>query len=180
MTKQAQMNRSPRRGILMGVVSGIGAAAMNFGVAFGSPVVEAAAAHGANPAWRMNAVWLPLMAAGAIPNLFYCAYLMRSKRTSANFSVNGTGRYWLFASVMAFFWFASTLMYGVASLKLGVLGPVYGWPFFMSLIVIVSSVIGILAGEWKHATKSAVGLQFAGVAVLITAVIMLSYTGRHL
>jgi len=180
MTKQAQMNRSPRRGILMGVVSGIGAAAMNFGVAFGSPVVEAAAAHGANPAWRMNAVWLPLMAAGAIPNLFYCAYLMRSKRTSANFSVNGTGRYWLFASVMAVFWFASTLMYGVASLKLGVLGPVYGWPFFMSLIVIVSSVIGILAGEWKHATRSAVGLQFAGVAVLITSVIMLSYTGRHL
>jgi L-rhamnose-H+ transport protein len=180
MTKQAQMNRSPRRGILMGVVSGIGAAAMNFGVAFGSPVVEAAAAHGANPAWRMNAVWLPLLAAGAIPNLFYCAYLMRSKRTSANFSVNGTGRYWLFASVMAVFWFASTLMYGVASLKLGVLGPVYGWPFFMSLIVIVSSVIGILAGEWKHATRSAVGLQFAGVAVLITSVIMLSYTGRHL
>src|SRR6266404_818522 len=158
----------------------IGAAAMNFGVAFGSPVVEAAAAHGANPAWRMNAVWLPLMAAGAIPNLFYCAYLMRSKRTSANFSVNGTGRYWLFASVMAVFWFASTLMYGVASLKLGVLGPIYGWPFFMSLIVIVSSLIGILAGEWKHATRSAVGLQFAGVAVLITSVIMLSYTGRHL
>jgi L-rhamnose-H+ transport protein len=164
----------------MGVVSGIGAAAMNFGVAFGSPVVEAAAAHGANPAWRMNAVWLPLMAAGAVPNLFYCGYLMRSKRTSGNFNMNGTGRYWLFASLMATFWFASTLMYGIASSKLGALGPVYGWPLFMSLIVIVSSVIGILAGEWKHATKSAVGLQFAGVAVLITAVIMLSYTGRHL
>jgi L-rhamnose-H+ transport protein len=94
--------------------------------------------------------------------------------------MNRTGRYWLFASLMATFWFASTLMYGIASSKLGALGPVYGWPLFMSLIVIVSSVIGILAGEWKHATKSAVGLQFAGVAVLITAVIMLSYTGRHL
>jgi L-rhamnose-H+ transport protein len=150
------MNHSPARGILMAVMSGIGAAAMNFGVAFGGPVVDAAAAHGANPAWRMNAVWLPLMATGAVPNLFYCGYLMRSKRTSGNFSMNGTGRYWLFASLMATFWFASTLMYGIASSKLGALGPVYGWPFFMSLIVIVSSVIGILAGEWKHATKSAV------------------------
>jgi hypothetical protein len=37
-----------------------------------------------------------------------------------------------------------------------------------------------LAGEWKNAIKSAVGLQFAGVGVLITAVIVLSYTGRHL
>jgi L-rhamnose-H+ transport protein len=178
--KQAQMNRSATRGILMAVMSGIGAAAMNFGVAFGGPVVEAAAVHGANPAWRMNAVWLLLMTAGAIPNLLYCAYLMRSKRTSANFSVNGTGYYWLFASVMATFWFASTLMYGVATLRLGVLGPVYAWPFFMSLIVIVSSAIGILAGEWKNAMSSAVRLQFAGVGVLTAAVIVLSYTGRHL
>jgi L-rhamnose-H+ transport protein len=180
MTKQGQMNRSATRGILMAIMSGIGAAAMNFGVAFGGSVVEAAAVHGANPAWRMNAVWLPLMTAGAVPNLLYCAYLMRSKRTSANFSVNGTGLYWLFASVMATFWFASTLMYGVATLKLGALGPVYGWPFFMSLIVIVSTAIGILVGEWNNAMKSAVGLQFAGVGVLTAAVIVLSYTGRHL
>ena len=69
---------------------------------------------------------------------------------------------------------------GVATLKLGVLGPVYGWPFFMSLIVIVSTAIGILAGEWNNAMKSAVGLQFAGVGVLTAAVIVLSYTGRHL
>ncbi|HEX8880083.1 MAG TPA: L-rhamnose/proton symporter RhaT [Candidatus Acidoferrum sp.] len=177
---QTQMTRSPTRGILMAIMSGIGAAAMNFGVAFGGPVVEAAATQGAKTAWRMNAVWLPLMTAGAVPNLLYCAYLMRSKRTSANFSVNGTGHYWLSASVMATFWFASTLMYGVASLKLGVLGPVYGWPFFMSLIVIVSSVIGILAGEWKNAAKYAVGLQLAGVGVLTAAMIVLSYAGRHL
>lgn len=179
LREQAQMNRSSR-GILMAVISGVGAAAMNFGVAFGGPIVEAASVHGANPAWRMNAVWLPLMTAGAVPNLLYCAYLIRSKRTWANFIVNGTGHYWLFASVMATFWFASTLMYGVATLELGVLGPVYGWPFFMSLIVIVSSVIGILAGEWNNAMKSAVGLQFAGVGVLTAAVIVLSYTGRHL
>jgi L-rhamnose-H+ transport protein len=176
----AQMNRSSTRGILMAVVSGIGAASMNFGVAFGGPVVEAAAAHGTKPVWMINAVWLPLMTAGAVPNLLYCAHLMRSKRTSANFRTNGTAVYWLFATVMATFWFVSTLMYGVASLKLGALGPVYGWPFFMSLIVIVSSVIGILAGEWKSAKKSAIGLQLAGVGVLITAVIVLSYTGRHL
>jgi len=65
-------------------------------------------------------------------------------------------------------------------MTLGALGPVYGWPLFMSLIVIVSTVIGILTGEWKNALKSAVGLQLAGVGVLITAVIVLSYTGRHL
>src|SRR5882724_399640 len=66
--KQAQMNRSPTSGILIAVMRGIGAASMNFGVAFGGPVVEAAAVHGANPAWRMNAGWLRLMTAGAFPD----------------------------------------------------------------------------------------------------------------
>jgi len=164
----------------MGVVSGIGAAAMNFGVAFGSPVVEAAAGHGADPAWRMNAVWLPLMAAGAVPNLFYCAYLMRSRRTSANFSVNGTGRYWLFASLMATFWFASTLIYGIASSKLGPLGPV----LWLAILHVLNSYRFELDRDFgrRVEARNEICRWFAvrGVAVLIAAVIMLSYTGRRL
>lgn len=175
-----QVHGSVARGIFFALLSGIGAAAMNFGVAFGGPVVEAAGAHGTDVAWTMNAVWLPLMMAGAVPNLLYCLYLMRGKRTGENFRLSGTGHYWLLALLMAFLWFASTLMYGVASLKLGALGPVYGWPFFMSLIVIMASVIGVLAGEWKKAPRAALVLQFCGVAVLAAAVVLLSYAGRHL
>ncbi len=167
-------------GLLCAVLSGIGAAAMNFGVAFGGPLIEAAKSAGANPAWSINAVWLPLMAAGFLPNLVYCLYLLRKQKSSTNFSLQGTSLYWVLTAIMAFFWFASTIMYGMATNKLGELGPVLGWPFFMSLIVIVATILGVATGEWREAGKSSLRVQAAGVMILIIAVVILSRAGQYL
>jgi L-rhamnose-H+ transport protein len=162
------------RGLSIAITSGICAALMNFGVAFGGPLISAAAAHGAQPQWTVNAIWLPLMMAGAIPNIFYCIYLMRKNGTSVKFSEANTGMYWFLALVMACFWFGSTLMYGVSSGKLGELGAVLGWPLFMSLIVIVASVLGVITGEWKNTGRRPIQIQTLGVATLVVAVIVLS------
>ena len=166
-------------GLTCAILSGLGAAAMNFGVAFGGALSNAAKSMGTNANWTINAVWFPLMVAGAIPSLVYCIYLMRKNHTGGNFSVSGSAPYWVLAAIMALFWFVSTIMYGVASNKLGELGPVLGWPFFMSLIVIVASVMGGLTGEWKNAGKTPVRVQIAGVAILVIAVIVLSRAGQY-
>jgi L-rhamnose-H+ transport protein len=115
-----------------------------------------------------------LMVAGAIPNLIYCIYLIRKNRNASKFGESGTGSYWFLAALMAFFWFASTLMYGVSQGKMGNMGGAVAWPLFMSLIVIVASVVGVLTGEWKNTGTQPVRIQIAGVAVLIVAVIVLS------
>ena len=75
-------NSSFGRGLALALVSGICAALMNFGIAFGGPLISAAARYGSSPEWTINAVWLPLMMAGAVPNLLYCVYLIRRKRSS--------------------------------------------------------------------------------------------------
>jgi L-rhamnose-H+ transport protein len=173
----AEHKMSFSAGLACAILSGVCAAAMNFGVAFGGALSRAAEAEGANPAWSINAVWFPLMMAGAIPSLFYCPYLMRKNKTSVNFSVPGTSSYWFLAALMAFLWFASTIMYGVASRKLGELGAVLGWPLFMSLIVITASVLGIATGEWKNTGKGPLRIQMAGAAILVLAVIVLSRAG---
>lgn len=167
------------RGLAIAIVSGLLAAAMNFGVAFGAPIAHAAIAAGADPRWTVNAIWAPLMIAGAIPNLLYCIYLMNKNSSAKNFS-HGGASYWALALVMAFFWFASAIMYGVSSAKLGELGPVLGWPLFMSLIVIVASVVGILTGEWKNTGKGPVRIQAAGVGILIIAVVVFSRASLYL
>lgn len=167
-------NRSFGKGLAIAIASGICASMMNFGVAFGGPLVNAALASGAKPHWSVNTIWLPLMMAGAVPNLLYCLYLLRNNRTGHNFNQAGTGSYWMLAFVMACFWFGSTLLYGVASGKLGSLGPVLGWPLFMSLIVIVASLLGVVTGEWKRSGPKPLRIQLAGVAVLIAAVVVLS------
>ena len=173
-TRAENHKSSAARGLTIAIVSGICAALMNFGVAFGGPLISAAVTAGAKPQWTINAVWLPLMIAGAIPNVIYCILLLGRNGTSDKFRTDETGFYWPLAFVMALFWFGSTLLYGMASTKLGTLGPVVGWPLFMSLIVITASMLGIATGEWKNTGKKPLRIQLTGVFILIIAVVVLS------
>ena len=170
----AGSGRSFCRGLMLAIISGICAALMNFGIAFGGPLISAATTAGAKPQWTINAVWLPLMMAGAIPNVIYCLLLLRRNGSSVNFRKTATGSHWILAFTMAVFWFGSTLLYGIASTKLGGLGPVVGWPLFMSLIVITASLLGIFTGEWVSTGRKPLRLQMTGVMILVIAVVVLS------
>jgi len=165
-------------GLLMAVCSGLCAASMNFGVAFGGPIVAAASAHGASAQQVVNAVWLPLLSAGALPNLFYCIYLLSRKRTWTNFQDSHAPLYSLFALIMAILWFFSTALYGTATRWLGDLGVVVGWPVFMSMIVITASLLGMVTGEWKRSGKRPIALQFLGMLLLVLAVVTFACAPR--
>lgn len=172
-------HKSSTGGLLLAIACGFGASFINFGLAFGAPLLLAAQRQGASLSGSANAVWLPLMLAGSIPNLLYCVYLMRKNQTAARFT-NGGFTYWVLAATMAFLWFASTVLYGAATSHLGILGPILGWPLFMSLIVITASLLGVLTGEWKHAGRKPLLIQLGGVAVLVAAVFVLAVTSSHL
>lgn len=160
-------------GLVMAVTSGICASMMNVGFAFGGPLADAAAARGTSSLWLSNAIWAPLLLGGAIPNVLYCAFLLRKNKTAGQFSVN-TGRNLALAFAMAVLWFGSSILYGVSTTFLGVLGQVVGWPLFMSLIVILAGALGVLTGEWKNSEPRALRVQGLATAILICAVIVLS------
>ncbi|MGA2949290.1 MAG: L-rhamnose/proton symporter RhaT [Candidatus Sulfotelmatobacter sp.] len=166
-------------GVFFAVCSGLGGAMVNFGVAFGGPLIARAEMFGANSAWSPNVVWLPLMLGGAIPNLIYCVYLLRTNRSSAKFRAPESAINMFYALVMAVFWFGSTSLYGVAAGKLGAWGTVLGWPLFSSVIVITASVLGIVTGEWKNTGKRPLRFQVVGVALLVLAVFVLSSAGQR-
>lgn len=165
-------------GLLFCVFSGLGSSLVGIGLDEGNPLVKATVAHMGNPIWAPMAAWLPLMVAGGIPNIIFCLYLLRKNKTGHNFSLPSTGGYWLFAFVMAFFWFGSTVMYGISRDLFGSWGTALAWPMFMSLIVITASIHGIRTGEWKGAGKSPLRIQLSGLAVLILAVIVLQMAGQ--
>jgi len=75
---------------------------------------------------------------------------------------------------MAVLWFGSSVLYGIATAFLGDLGPVVGWPLFMSLIVIVASVLGVWTGEWRNVGLRALRVQSLAVLILVCAVVVLS------
>jgi L-rhamnose-H+ transport protein len=134
---------------------------------------------GASALTASNAVWMPLMVAGALPNLVYCFWLLKKNRTAGKFPTGGA-IHWVLAFVMAVCWFGSTLLYGVATVMMGEWGPILGWPLFMSLIVIVASLLGMLSGEWKGSGVAPLRIQWIGVALLVVAVFILAATSRYL
>ena len=181
--KILHIEASPRKdatlGLVLAILAGCGGSFVNFGLAFGTPLVEAAHAHGATALNASNAVWMPLMVAGAAPNLAYCLWLLGKNSTGSRFPAGGAG-HWALAFVMGLFWFLSTVLYGVATVELGAWGPILGWPVYMSLIVITASVLGMLTGEWKNSGRWPLRIQWLGVALLIAAVFMLTETSRFL
>ena len=167
------------RGLIFAILSGLGAALVNFGLAFGGPLLEAAQRNGASQVWAPNIVWLPLMLAGSIPNILYCLYLLKDNGTFSRFGESGSFSHWFLELAMAAFWFGSTSLYGISTQKLGSWGTILGWPLFMSLIVITATVLGVVTGEWKGAGKGPLRIQMTGVAVLVLAVFVLAFASRY-
>jgi L-rhamnose-H+ transport protein len=75
---------------------------------------------------------------------------------------------------MGAMWITGTVVHGAAAGMLGPLGPVVGWPIYMSGIILTSSFWGWTTGEWRGSQKRPVNFMLAGIAVQIIAVVMLS------
>ena len=161
-------------GLLMALCSGILASFMNVGIAYAGPLLERAAAQGLGSTRGMYAVWLPLLFGGAIPNLLYCAYLLRTRKTWALYNGASQMRNFGLAALMALLWFFSTVLYGMAAKWLGEWGVVLGWPVFMSVIVITAGLIGVVSGEWTNSGAAPVLLQASGILLLVLAIVAFS------
>lgn len=171
-------NKKYLRGFSYAFFSGFLGSMLNFGLAFGGSIEQAAHERGASIAMMSNAVWLPCLYAGFIPGVAYCYYLMRKKHTLPKLLAPGTWHYWALAAAMGLLWYGSVILYSISTLQLGELGTSIGWPLFMSAIVIASTIIGVLIGEWSHSGKRPLRIMALGVACLVLAIGVLSQATR--
>lgn len=163
-------------GLVLCILAGLGSPSNNFGAAFCTPTIQRAVALGTSPTNEYNVIWAPLLTASLVPYLIYCAYLWRKNRSFHLFRVPGSEINWLYGFVMAALWMGSTAIYGVAMSRIGTMGPVLGWPLFMSVIILVSSGWGFLTGEWKGAGSKAVKIMIGAIALLILGFCTLAYS----
>jgi L-rhamnose-H+ transport protein len=164
-------------GLTLCVLAGLGSPLGNFGLAFCTPTVNRAVELGASLTNKYNVIWAPLYTASLVPYLIYCIYLWRKNRSFHLFGASGTGVYWLFGVVMACLWMGSSAVYGIAASRIGDMGPVLGWPLFMSVIIITSSAWGFLTGEWKGAGRNAARAMMVAIVFLIVGFVTLAYSG---
>jgi L-rhamnose-H+ transport protein len=166
------------RGFLFALISGVLGSLLNLGLAFGDGIQSAARFRGASAAMSSNAVWLPCVYAGFMPGVFYCLFLMRRNSNAKAIGKNAAWYYWLMAACMGLLWYGSIILYSLSASYLGSLGPAIGWPLFLSAIVLVSTIVGILTGEWVPKTNSPFRTLLFGLMLLIGAIGLLSEAGR--
>jgi L-rhamnose-H+ transport protein len=166
------------RGFIFALISGILGSLLNLGLAYGGRIQEAARLRGASATMTSNAVWLPCIYAGFVPGVLYCLYLMRKHATTGTFRTQAAWYYWLMAACMGLLWYGSILLYSVAASKLGDLGTSIGWPLFLSSIVLVSTCIGVLTGEWSPSLRGPFRILLIGLVLLLAAIGILSEAGR--
>jgi L-rhamnose-H+ transport protein len=167
-----------KAGLIVCILAGVGSPLINFGLAFGAPLISRAAQLGVSPRSQANVIWAPLVTAALVPYLTYCVYLLKKNKTAHLFLQPGTAIYWIYGAMMGILWFGSTVIYGAVTAELAGLGPILGWPLFMSSIIITSNVWGFVTGEWKAAGKSALTAMLTGILFLILGFVTLAVSGR--
>ena len=165
-------------GLTICIFSGIFSAMMNFAFAFSQPISTAAVSKGATPAGALNVVWLITLIGGFVPNLLYTGHLLIHNRSWSNFALPRSSKGWWVGLGMAAVWYIGLLFYGWGAAAMGNLGAVIGWPLFMAVLIIASTVTGFATGEWKGSTARAQQWMGAGMATLILAAVLLGVANR--
>ena len=78
---------------------------------------------------------------------------------------------------MGLLWFGGTLTYGVGARFMGALGGIIAWPIFMTIDIIAALFWGAVGGEWKGASRRALSYNWAGIAILLIAITIISAGG---
>lgn len=160
-------------GLALCVVAGLLTSLINVGLAAGDPITKAAERFGAAPDSAINGVWALALCCGATPSLVWCAWLLTRRRTWDGFRSSGSGWNAGLCLLMAAVFFVSTVAYGMGAKRMGDLGPVYGWPVYISSIIVGNGVWGWLTGEWRLAPKASIRCMLGGILTQVAGILLL-------
>jgi L-rhamnose-H+ transport protein len=163
-----------RVGLIACIVAGILSSMLNLAFVFGDDVRLTALRLGAPPSGAVNTLWLPILISGFLPTLFYCIYLLAKNRSWSGFAAPGTGAHWWIAVLMGLLYLGGLSLYGIGSVRLGVMGQVLGFPIFMSTIVLTGNTAGLVTGEWRGSPKGAFVYGFVGMLLLIVSIVIIA------
>lgn len=174
-------------GLTLAIISGLLSACFNFGLEAGKPMSDVANTlwKSANPAstteflFRNNVTYVVVLWGGLTTNLVWCAILNARNRSFGDYANKKTPllKNYIFSALAGTTWFLQFFFYGMGESKLG--NGASSWILHMSFIILIANMWGLVSNEWKGVSKKTRMLLFAGVAVIIAAVLVVGY-GNYL
>ena len=163
-------------GLLLCAGSGLLSAVFNIGYSSAQPLITTAVRMGHSAFAGSNLIWLLMLVGGAVPNLCFCAYLLRKNKSWEKFRAPRVGQLYILAILMGLLWGGNIFIYGFASPALGKLGPAIGWPLTLIVGLVIANICGFWIGEWKLTQKKEQRWMAAGLIVLLVAIITLGWS----
>jgi L-rhamnose-H+ transport protein len=154
--------------------SGVLSACANLGFTFTSRVGDEAQKLGTNPVFSTLASWMPVFWGAAVSLLLWFVGLQIKRGTWRKNFGPGAGFDWWNGALMGAIWFVATIPYGMGAHYMGRLGTSVGWAMYTASTLLVANVFGFLTREWTGAPARAIRTLYAGLAILVTAIVVLA------
>jgi hypothetical protein len=161
-------------GLILAIFTGVTGGMINVGFALSEGIVRRSQLLGNSAIASTYPVWAVLLAAGFLPGLTYCTYLIRKNRTGALFVSPGCSGDLLRSTAMAVSWILATTLYGLSTTYMGKFGTSVGYLLYGSSSVLFANVLGWRVGEWANASPQALKNFWAGMGLVLAAIATLA------
>ena len=163
-----------RRGVVISLLAGILSTLFNIVLTYGEPIRQQAIVAGADPKLGANAIWSLAVTGGALPSIVWSLWLLTRNRHWKLYRERGGVENALICLGMGAAWIAGTVLYGMATSRMGRLGTALAWPMYMSAIILTGIFWGLGLGEWRGSPSVSIRYLWIGVSTQILAITLLS------
>jgi L-rhamnose-H+ transport protein len=164
-----------RTGVLLCIFTGCFGSMINMGFVFGTPIAQRAVQLGVSAGNATLSIWLVVLAAGYIPNFAYTLFLLERNGTARLFP-DQWPRESLLSLAAAILWLFGMLGYGMGAGVMGKYGNSLGFAVCQAALLLWSSVLGLIAGEWKAALPVTRRRMYTALIFIVLSVIVLSFS----
>jgi L-rhamnose-H+ transport protein len=142
------------KGLPLCFLAGILSALYGFSLDQGQPIADVAAKYGAGN-FQGNVIYIFSNTGAFISTLLYCLYLHKKDKTFyqyGNASGNNLSVNYLLSILTGLLWYGQFFFYGLGHVRMGTY-KFTSWAIHMIMLVLFSSVAGLVMKEWKQCSS---------------------------
>lgn len=169
-----------KKGLIIAIFAGLMSACMNYGLAAGQPIADAAIANGCSELLSFSPVHIFVMFGGFLTNFIYCVYLFRKNKSFHEYRTVGGSvlvSNLLFSLLGGSLWYMQFLFLGMGQSFIAdnTMLVAFSWSILMSLNIVFSNFWGIVLKEWKGSSGKTIAVLCCGILLLIISVFFPSF-----
>ncbi|MEC3879521.1 L-rhamnose/proton symporter RhaT [Parapedobacter sp. 10938] len=179
--KEAVKEFSAVKGLTMAILGGVMSAFMALAINAGEPIAREAVSAGTAVVFMNIPIFVFALAGGFTTNAVYSVIQTVKNRTYSDFTNNPKSiqvRNYFLALLSGVMWYGQYFFYGIGATKMGQY-DFASWSLHMAAIIIFSNLWGLWLKEWKLVGKRTLRFLWAGIILLVFAVICIG-GGNHL